>query len=92
MTLWGISVRRASHEALTVTLPAGSVTTESGRVLAKTVTATVKGPALLSEGDARASEGADAAIAFPVTLNRAASSEVTVQYLTRFIRIRSAIA
>ncbi|MCY4589884.1 MAG: hypothetical protein OXE86_04805 [Alphaproteobacteria bacterium] len=92
MTLWGISVRPASHEAVMVTLSAGSVTAESGRVLAETVTATVKGPALLSVADARASERADAAVAFPVTLSRTASSEVTVQYLTRFIRIRSAIA
>ncbi len=80
---WTISVRPSSHEAVTVSLPAGSVTTESGRTLAETVTATVAGPALLAVADARASEGADAAVAFPVTLSRAASGEVTVQYLTR---------
>ena len=85
-------MRPASRKALTVTLPAGSVTTESGRVLGETLTATVKRPALLSLVDARASEGADAVFAFPVTLSHAASSEVAVQYLIRFTRIRSAIA
>ena len=79
---WTISVRPSSHELVTVTLPAGSVTTESGRTLAESVTATVAGPALLSVADAKASEGEDAAVAFPVTLSREASGEVTVQYLT----------
>ena len=79
---WTISVRPSSHEAVTVTLPAGSVTIEDGRSLANTVTATVAGPALLAVADATASEGADAAIAFAVTLSREASGEVTVQYLT----------
>ena len=79
---WTISVRPSSHEAVTVTLPAGSVTIEDGRSLANTVTATVAGPALLAVADAKASEGADAAVAFAVTLSREASGEVTVQYLT----------
>ena len=80
---WTIKVRPGSYEAVTVTLAAGSVTTESGRTLSNTVTATVTGPALLSVADARASEGQDAAVDFAVTLSRAASSEVTVEYVTQ---------
>ena len=80
---WTISVRPASHGDVTVTLPAGSVTTQAGRSLSNTATATVRGPALLSAADAEAREGVDAAVAFPVTLSRAASGEVTVDYVTR---------
>ena len=80
---WTITVRPWSYRAVTVTLPAGSVTTASGRALAAAVTATVRGPVALLVADARASEGANAALAFAVTLNRAASGAVTVEYLTR---------
>ena len=81
---WTISVRPSSHEAVTVTLPAGSVVTEAGRELAEAVTATVRGPALLSVADARGrEEAADGAAEFAVSLSRAASGEVTVDYVTR---------
>jgi len=80
---WEIAVRPASYEDVTVTLPAGSVVTEAGRALSNTVTATVIGPPLLSVADARGEEGAGAEIAFPVTLSRAASGTVTVDYVTR---------
>ena len=58
----------------------GSVCTEAGRKLANTVTARVLGPALLSVADAEAREGVDEAVAFAVTLSRAASGTVTVDY------------
>ena len=87
---WTISVRPASHEDVVVTLPAatdcaspGAVCTEAGRRLSNTVTATVEGPAHLSVADARAREGVDEAVVFPVTLSRAAPGEVTVEYATR---------
>ena len=80
---WSISVRPASHEAVTITLPAGSVSIEDGRTLANTVSTTVAGPATLSVADAEATEGADAAVAFLVSLSRAASGTVTVDYATR---------
>ena len=76
-------MRPGSHQDVTVTLPAGSVVTESGRPLANTVTATIIGPPLLSVADARAEEGVDNEIAFAVTLSRAASEVVTVDYVTR---------
>ena len=79
---WTIKVRPASYGDVTVTLPAGSVVTESGRTLSNTVSATVRGPALLSVADARAAEGDDPSVDFAVTLSRAASSEATVEYVT----------
>ena len=87
---WNISVRPDSHEDVVVRLPAatdcaapGAVCTEAGRKLSNTVSATVRGPALLSVADARAREGVDPAVVFPVTLSRAASGVVTVEYVTR---------
>ena len=84
---WTITVRPWSVEDVTVTLPAavdcaaaGSVCTEAGRKLANTVTARVLGPALVSVADAEAREGVDQEVAFPVTLSRAASGTVTVDY------------
>ncbi len=86
---WTISVRPASFEDVTITLPAatdcglpGAVCTEAGRKLANTVSATVGGPATLSVADAEAREGADEAMAFRVTLGRAVSGTVTVDYAT----------
>ena len=75
-------MRPESYLDVTITLPAGSVTTESGHTLSNTVTATVSGPALLSVADARAREGEDAAVEFAVTLSRAAAHVVTVNYGT----------
>ena len=80
---WTIAVRPASFEDVVVTLPAGAVSTEDGRALANTVSATVRGPAVLSVADAQAHEGEDTAVEFVVTLSRAASRTVTVDYATR---------
>ncbi|MCY4119879.1 MAG: SwmB domain-containing protein [Acidobacteria bacterium] len=86
---WTITVRPWSVDDVTVTLPAagdcaapGSVCTEAGRKLANTATARILGPALLSVADAEAREGVDEAVEFAVTLNRAASGTVTVDYAT----------
>ena len=86
---WTITVRPWSFEDVTVTLAAatdceapGSVCTEAGRKLSNTVTATVQGPPLLSVADAEAREGEGAAVEFAVTLSRAASGTVTVNYAT----------
>ena len=85
---WTIKVRPASLEDVVVTLPAatdcaatGAVCTEAGRKLSNTVTATVQGPVALSVADARANE-ADEALAFTVSLSRAARATVTVDYAT----------
>ena len=86
---WSISVRPASHEDVVVRLPAatdcaaaGAVCTEAGRRLSNAVTATVLGPALISVADAGAREGIDPAVEFEVSLSRAATGEVTVDYGT----------
>ena len=86
---WTITVRPWSAEDVTVTLPAagdcaaqGSVCTEAGRPLANTATARVLGPALVSVADAEAREGPGSGVEFAVTLNRAASGTVTVDYAT----------
>ena len=60
----------------------GAICTADGKVLANSPVATVPGPLALSVADASATEGTDAALEFAVTLNRAASVTVTVDYAT----------
>ena len=79
---WRIKVRPSSNDDLTITLAAGAVSTESGRPLSNTVTATVAGPAGVAVADARVKEGAGAVLAFAVTLSRAATSAFAVDYAT----------
>ena len=85
---WTIAVRPASWEDVTIALPAttdcaaaGAICTQDGRKLVSALTTTVRGPAALSVADASANE-ADDAIAFTVSLSRAASGTVTVDYAT----------
>ena len=59
-----------------------SVCTSDGRKLASQVTAVIAGPPGLSVADARAEEAADATMNFVVTLSRAATTAVTVNYAT----------
>ena len=79
---WTITVEPDSHAALTVTLPAGSVETSDGRGLESAVTATIAGPVGIAVADARVEEAVGAVLAFAVTLERAASGTVTVDYAT----------
>ena len=79
---WTIEVKPASFEDVVLMLPAGSVRTEAGRLLSNDVSATVQGPAQLTVADAEVEEGPAAAVAFQVTLSRAASGAVTVDYAT----------
>ena len=79
---WRIGVRPSSNDDLTITLAAGAVSTESGRPLSNTVSATVAGPVGISVADARVEEGAGAVLAFAVTLSRAATSAFSVDYAT----------
>ena len=87
---WTITVKPASWEDVTVFLvpaancrAAGAVCTHGGKPLSGGARARILGPAVLSVADARADEGADAAVEFAVTLSRAASGTVTVDYTTR---------
>ena len=82
---WRITVEPSGWDDVTVTLAggractaSGAICTEGGKVLANTATATVPGPLALTVADARVAEGADAELAFTVSLNRAASAKVTV--------------
>ena len=85
-----VRVRPSSFDEVRLTLPAttdcsaaSAICTQDGRKLSGTVTATVRGPVTVSVADAEAREGTDAAVSFAVTLNRAATREVTVNYATR---------
>ena len=60
----------------------GAVCTAGGRKIEGTVSATIPGPAALSVADARAEEATGATVDFTVTLSRAASRPVTVNYAT----------
>ena len=60
----------------------GAICTADDKVLANTTGALVPGPLALSVADARVDEGPNARLAFQVTLNRAATGTVTVDYAT----------
>ena len=86
---WTIRVRPHSAEEVTVSLPAtsdcgaaGGICTPDGRRLSNANRATVIGPVGISVADARVEEGAGAVLAFAVTLSRAATSALTVDYAT----------
>ena len=88
--LWRVRVKPGSWKRnVKVTLAggracdaAGAVCAVDGRALSNTVSAKVPGPARLSVKGGKAREGRDAAIAFAVTLSRAAAGPVTVDYAT----------
>ena len=87
--LWTIHIDPSGRGAVTVRLPetgdcnaSGAICTEDGRPLSHALSATVIGPAGLSVADAEAEENVDETIDFTVTLDRAASGTVTVNYAT----------
>ena len=87
--LWELTVEPDSLADVTVTLAAGAacdspaaVCTKDGRALSNTISATVRGPVGIAVADARVEEGAGAVLAFAVTLSRAASGTLTVDYAT----------
>ena len=86
---WRIRIQPSSHEAVTVTLspsPAcgatGAVCTEDGRTFTTALATQIQGPPGLAVADAEVEEAANASLAFAVTLSRAPSSTVTVDYAT----------
>ena len=87
--LWKITVEPDSDGAVTVRLPettdcgaSGAICTGDGRRLSHSLSATVAGPVGIAVADARVEEGADAVLVFTVTLSRAASAALTVDYAT----------
>ena len=86
---WTIHIDPSGRDPVTVRLPAtsdcnasGAICTEDSRPLSHALSATVIGPAGLSVADAEAEETVDETIVFTVTLDRAASGTVTVDYAT----------
>ena len=86
---WKITIEPDSHEAVTVRLPettdcdaSGAICTDDGRPLSHALSATVAGPVGIAVADARVDENSGALLAFAVTLSRAASAALTVDYAT----------
>ena len=87
---WEITVEPSSHRDVSIRLPetgscsaSGAICTSDGRPLSHALSASVRGPAAMSVSDARVEEAVGAAVAFAVTLSRAAADRVTVDYRTR---------
>ena len=86
---WIIRVRPRSLDDVTVSLAAttdcdvtGAVCTDRGRPLSNANSVTVSGPPEISVADAQVAEGEGATLAFVVTLSRASSRAITVDYAT----------
>ena len=86
---WRITIEPAGAGDVTVRLPATSscssspkVCTDDDRPLSNSVSATVRGPVGIAVADARVEEAAGAVLAFAVTLSRAPSGTVSVDYST----------
>ena len=87
--LWEITVEPDSDGDVAITLPettdcdaSGAICTSAGRPLSHALSATVAGPVGIAVADARVDENAGAPLAFAVTLSRAASAALTVDYAT----------
>ena len=86
---WTITVEPDGAGAVAIRLPettdcqaGGALCTGDGRLLSTSLSATVAGPVGIAVADARVEEDAGALLAFVVTLSRAASSLLTVDYAT----------
>ena len=86
---WRVRIEPSSHQAVTVTLSpsppcgaTGAVCTDDGRTFTTALATQIQGPPGLSVADAEVQEGPNATLAFAVTLSRAPSGTVTVDYAT----------
>ena len=84
-----VTVRPTGHEAVDIELPpspdceaAGAICTGAGGRLEAGLLTRVRGPAALSVADVEVHEGPGAVLAFAVTLDRATSAAVSVDYAT----------
>ena len=84
-----VTVQPAGHGAVDIALPAspdceaaGAICTEAGGKLETGLLTRVRGPAALRVADAEVHEGPGAVLAFAVTLDRATSAAVSVDYAT----------
>ncbi len=88
--LWRVKVRPYAWRSVTVTLapPAGcaddgAVCTGDGRALSNAPDARIGDPVRIQIADGKAREGKDESLDFAVTLSRAASGPVSVDYATK---------
>ena len=86
---WTVTVDPTGNGGVSITLPkttncnnAGAICTDDGRKLNHSTSDSVQGPVGISVSDARVEEAAGAVLAFAVTLSRAASGTLTVDYAT----------
>ncbi len=87
---WLLRIEPSGHGDVTVRLPettggcddAGAICTPDDRPLSNSIEETILGPPGLSVADAEVQEGPSASLDFTVTLGRAASGAVSVQYAT----------
>ena len=86
---WRLRIRPSGNGDVTVSLPAttscsasGAICTPGGTPLSGSTTATIQGPPGLAVADATVQEAPGANLAFVVTLSRAASGAVSVDYAT----------
>ena len=86
---WNVEVDPAGNGSVTITLPettdcdaSGAICTDDGRKLSHSTSAIVAGPPAISVSDAAVQEAEGAVLVFTVTLSRASSRTVTVDYAT----------
>ena len=86
---WNVEVNPTGNEAITITLPettdcnaARAICTDDSRKLSHPTSAMVAGPPAISVSDANVQEAEGAVLEFSVTLSRASSRTVTVDYAT----------
>ena len=86
---WHITVEPDGWGDIALSLPGGrtcgttgAICTADNRQISNSPSATVQGPAALSVADANAREGSDATLDFAVSLDRASTLTVTVDYAT----------
>ena len=86
---WNIEIEPDGYGAVTIRLPettdcdaSGAICTGDGRPWSHPLSATGAGPVGISIADARVEEAAGALLAFTVTLSRAASGTLTLDYAT----------
>ena len=86
---WVVVIQPIAHTDMEVSIgPSGSCSDEgavcmpNGEALSNTATAEIKGPPAFRVADARVTEAAGATVDFAVTLSRASSETVTVDYAT----------
>ena len=87
---WNVEVNPTGNGSVTITLPettdcnaSGAICTDDERMLSNTTSVRVAGPPAVSVSDATVQEAEEAVLVFAVTLSRASSRPVTVDYATQ---------